>query len=344
MKKNNPFALTFGLKPNNYIERLTLSEEIISSFDNNTNNVFMITGMRGTGKTVMLSHISSTLSEQDNWIVLDIIPSMDMLDQFASRLYDISLMHRIFNGKEFGFSFSGISFSIKGDKPVTNVLSLIEILVRKADAKGKKILVCVDEAVNNEYMRTFVQAFQILTRNKLPVYLLMTGLYNNIYDLQNDKSITFLLRAPKIELGPLNIGAIAHSYMQTLTVDYDQAKNLALITKGYAYAYQVLGYLMFENDKKEVDDDILFKLDQYLYEYVYEKVWSELSSNDRKIMLAFNDSETQTTEELTNGSGIGQSSFGTYRLRLMRKGLLSSPMHGSLSIVLPRFNEFMKTV
>jgi len=58
-KKNNPFELTFGLKPSNYISRLKQSDEIISNFKSRTgNNLLLITGVRGTGKTVMLSHIS----------------------------------------------------------------------------------------------------------------------------------------------------------------------------------------------------------------------------------------------------------------------------------------------
>jgi len=35
---NNPFELTFGLKPNNYISRLKQSEEIISNFKSITGN------------------------------------------------------------------------------------------------------------------------------------------------------------------------------------------------------------------------------------------------------------------------------------------------------------------
>ena len=38
----NPFKTTFGLKPINYIERLSQSQEIINTFDKNTNNVYMI--------------------------------------------------------------------------------------------------------------------------------------------------------------------------------------------------------------------------------------------------------------------------------------------------------------
>ena len=37
--KKNPFELTFGLKPDNYISRLGQSNEIISSFEEENNHV-----------------------------------------------------------------------------------------------------------------------------------------------------------------------------------------------------------------------------------------------------------------------------------------------------------------
>ena len=57
-------------------------------------------------------------------------------------------------------------------------------------------------------MRSFAHDFQSLLRDDYPVFALMTGLYENIYDLQNEKSLTFLYRAPKIILEPLNYTAI----------------------------------------------------------------------------------------------------------------------------------------
>ena len=98
---NNPFELTFGLKPSNYISRLKQSEEIISNFKSPTGNKsFLITGVRGTGKTVMLSHISKQFENEKNWIVIELIPNYDMLEQFASALYDTSIMNKIFNNKK----------------------------------------------------------------------------------------------------------------------------------------------------------------------------------------------------------------------------------------------------
>lgn len=341
--KNNPFELTFGLKPDNYISRLQQSEEVISSFESGANHVFMITGVRGTGKTVLLSHVSDYFAAKKDWMVINLISEADMLDQLASRLYDSSIKHKIFDGKSFGFSFSGISFSISGEKPVTNVISLIEILLQKLKNK-KKVLICVDEAVNNAYMKPFVQAFQLLLRNNYPINLLMTGLYQNIYDLQNNQSLTFLYRAPKISLEPLSIVAIAAQYRAIFKIDENKSIELANLTKGFAYAYQVLGYLLYEKGNCTINNDLLSKYDQYLQEYVYVKIWNELSDKDKVLLTAFPKEERASVESMIKKTSMDKKAFSVYRDRLIKRGIIYSPSHGIVALKLPRFYQYMSTI
>lgn len=340
---NNPFELTFGLKPSNYISRLKQSDEIISNFKSKTGNKsFFITGVRGTGKTVMLSHISKQFENEKNWIVIELIPNYDMLEQFASALYDSSIMNKIFNNKTFGFSFSGISFSISGEKPITNVISLIEVLLDRIKKCDKSVLIAVDEVSNNDYVKTFTQAFQLLIRKEYPIHLLMTGLYQNIYELQNDKDLTFLYRAPKISLEPLNLAAITNSYQELLNITKEEALLLAKETKGYAYAYQVLGHLVFERQNPKLDDKLYAKYDQYLEEYVYEKMYSELSSNDKKILKAFTSDDINSVDNLLLKSKMKKNVFSVYRDRLIKRGIIESPEYGKLLLKLPRFYEFLE--
>ncbi len=340
---NNPFELTFGLKPSNYISRLKQTEEIELNFKSATGNrLLLITGVRGTGKTVMLSHISKQFENEKNWIVIELIPSYDMLEQFASALYDSSIMNKIFNNKTFDFSFSGISFSISGEKPITNVISLIEILLDRIKKSKKNVLIAVDEVSNNDYVKTFTQAFQLLIRKEYPIHLLMTGLYQNIYELQNDKDLTFLYRAPKISLEPLNLAAITNSYQELLNITKEDALTLAKETKGYAYAYQVLGYLVFERHNPKLDDNLYAKYDQYLEEYVYEKMYSELSSNDKLILKAFTSDDINSVEDLLLRSKMKKNIFSVYRDRLIKRGIIESPEYGKLSLKLPRFYEFLE--
>lgn len=65
---NNPFSITFGLVPNNFI-KWDESNKIISKFssDNPPNYVYFLTGIRGSSKTVLLSFIYNELKEKKKW-------------------------------------------------------------------------------------------------------------------------------------------------------------------------------------------------------------------------------------------------------------------------------------
>lgn len=339
----NPFKISFGVKPTNYITRLEQSDIIIDTFSASEvyTNALLITGPRGSGKTVMLSNIASHFKEDDNWLVVELIPSFDMLDQLASKIYDNSLAHRIIDGKSIGFSFQGVSFSIKGDKPVTNVTSLLEILLNKLKKKNKRLLILVDEIAKNDYVRQFAQTFQLLLREEFDIFLLATGLYSNIYELQNDKALTFLYRCPKINLSPLNLETIAFSYQNYLKVSEKVSIDLAILTKGYAFAYQVVGFIMFKNKYNQINEGLLREVDQYLKEYAYDKTWSELSSNDKRFLTGFNNNEINDVKDLLNNTKMDKKTFSIYRDRLIKRGLVNNEGYGKLSLSLPRFYNFI---
>ena len=70
----NPFSLTFGKEPLSLISRNLQNEEIIESFkaDNPDFQVCMITGVRGSGKTVAMTTIANDLRKAggyDGWKV-----------------------------------------------------------------------------------------------------------------------------------------------------------------------------------------------------------------------------------------------------------------------------------
>ena len=78
---NNPFTLSFGKKPVQYISRITQTNEIIDTFNAElpSNQIYMITGVRGSGKTVMMTNISTELSQLSNWITVELNPTRDLL-------------------------------------------------------------------------------------------------------------------------------------------------------------------------------------------------------------------------------------------------------------------------
>jgi ribosomal protein L20A (L18A) len=213
-------------------------------------------------------------------------------------------------------------------------------MLERIAKEGKKVLVTIDEATCNQTMREFASLFQIFIRRDFPVFLLMTGLYENIYELQNEKTLTFLYRAPKMELRPLNIGMIAKKYREIFGLPEEEALSMAQETMGYPFAFQVLGFLCWKNKAKWTE--MLDEYSQYLEEYVYEKLWSELSAQDKVVLRAMSDSESRKVEAIRAKAGKNSGNFSVYRNRLIKKGIIISSEYGYLEFALPRFREFVK--
>lgn len=171
-------------------------------------------------------------------------PEKETLEQIAFEIYENASMKHLFTSKSFSLGFRGASFSIEGKEPVSNVNSLINKMLDFIVKHNKKVLIAIDEVSNNTHLKTFIQDYQIMIRNNYPVFLLMTGLSENVSALQNNKTLTFLLRAPKLIVNSLNVNDIEEKYRKTFLTN-DNIKELAALTNGYAFAYQVVGYLFF---------------------------------------------------------------------------------------------------
>ena len=342
---NNPFTLSFGKKPLQYISRIAQTNEVIQNFEAEIppNQIYMITGVRGSGKTVMMTSIAAEMKKRENWIVVELNPMRDLLKSLAAKLYSIPQMHERFLKAKLDFSAFGLGVSIEEAPPITDIEDVLMHMLEQIKKAGKHLLITIDEVVNEEEIRIFASSFQIFIREDYPIYLLMTGLYENIYELQNNKALTFLYRAPKLILEPLNYTAIRKSYMDIFSIEAAQAEKMTVLTKGYPFAFQVLGYLYWENRKLHSIEEILPEYDQYLDEYVYSKIWSELSELDKKILLEMAVSGEDRVKNIRENLQMDSGKFAVYRERLKRKGVVDTREYGKMYMALPRFAEYVKT-
>ena len=241
----NPFTLTFGKSPLEPIERPLQTMEIVDTFTAEMVNqqMFIITGVQGSGKTVMMTEIARRLREREDWVVIELNPATDLLQGMLAKLNSNKVCAAIIKSAKIDLSFFGFGVAIEGVPPLTDTETAIITILEKLKKQDKRLLITIDEVTNNDYMKVFAGSFQIFVRQDLPVFLLATGLYENIDELQNEKNLTFLFRAPKIQLKPLNQQAVMNKYKNIFQIDQDVAKQMAELTRGYPFAFQVLGYL-----------------------------------------------------------------------------------------------------
>ncbi len=353
----NPFTHTFGLEPTQYISTVQ-KEEIVENFsyENPSEKCYMITGVRGCGKTVMLSKISQELSSKDEWLVYDLNVTKDMTMQLAARIAQEALVQKLFIKANIEISLPGISAGIEFDKEkIFDINILLEKMIEVLKKHNKKVLITLDDVSATGEMREFSHTFQGLLRAKLPVHIIMTGLLENYREVTNKeefKDCTFLTRAFQISVEPLDYSQIAVSYLNIFDINEEEAIRLAKLTKGYAFAYQVLGWLYFENKMNGKHKNLEFEYTSELIKYCYAKIWSELTEKEILITKALvqlkADEQKVKREEVLNiiarSEKMSSATFNIYRERLVGKGIIATSPNrdGYYWIELPQFGVFVR--
>lgn len=341
---NNPFTLSFGTIPVEFISRPIQTNQLLDNFNSESpsTSMYMITGVRGSGKTVLLTEISKKLSSEKNWIVIEVSPESDIIETLVSKLYNIEKIHPLFTKSKITLSFAGSGISVESAAPAMTNEVILEKMLALLKKNHTRLMVTIDEASNNEYIRKFAHLYQIFIRQDYDIYLIMTGLYENIYNLQNEKSLTFLYRAPKITLEPLNISMIAKSYSTIFSLDRIKSLEMAKLTAGYPFAFQVLGYLCWNHNSTDTDE-LISEYDMYLAEYVYDKIWSELTDKDKNVIYVLSEyNDYVKIQQLRETLNMSSSLFSNYRDKLIRKGIVDVKKYGYIDIILPRFREYAK--
>ena len=337
---NNPYTLMFGKQPVQNIPRLVEMNEVLDSFLNEPANqqIYMITGIRGCGKTVFMTEVAGELKKRKEWEVLELSTSQNLLASMAEALTRENRFTQ-FLKRGIGVSIAGFGVQLDSSKNSSSPLIAIRETLDALKNHKKKLLICIDEVISNDYMKEFASIFQILIREDYPIYLLMTGLFDNINDLRNEKNLTFLYRAPEIRMKALNIKTIADNYQKNFQITDKQASEMAKLTRGYSFAFQVLGYFTYRHEGNY--NDAISEFRQYLEDYVYEKIWSELSNMDRKFMFAVACSESGKAKEIKDKLGWENNQYTPYRNRLIKKMLINGDEYGYIKITLPLFEEYI---
>ena len=345
--KNNPFSLDFGSTPFLMIPRYAETNKIIDSFSAEipSTHLFMIMGARGNGKTVLMNSAKEKLLESDEWIHIDLSPESDMMNVLAAGLYQkskkkLSVLKMDLN---LDVKIATLGISAESSEKYSSIYTDLDTILEQLSKKKIKVLITVDEAVNSKIMREFTTFFQHCLREKYPVFLLMTGLYKNIRALQNNRSQTFLKRAPRILLGPLNTSRISQKYKEVFSLTNEEADEMATLTAGYSYAFQILGYLVYESKNKKLSDSILSEYKLLLEESSYDKILEELSETERLVALAAAKAPANASvKEIREALNMNSNEFSTYSDTLEKSGIfLASSAYGRVRFALPFIQEYI---
>lgn len=201
----NPFNPTFGDVPRILIAEEDLVGDVTAKLRANSYaRSFFITGVRGSGKTVLMTKVEEELRRDKQFIVIDVSNNEDLLADLKERLLRAvlgPLKVKLQDLRSFGAAGVSVGISAGAASEQNQIQDLLEVARRHQ----KIVVVAIDEVTNSPEIRKFAQLFSLTKRLGLPLNVLMTGLPEVILDVQNEDRMTFLLRSEKITLTSLGI-------------------------------------------------------------------------------------------------------------------------------------------
>lgn len=354
----NPFNPSFGRVPPIFLDREKMLGEIRKGLDN-INSAYqtcLICGQRGTGKTAFLTDISSSVQKDSSWIVADLPATGELLQILIQSIY----RQTTDDVQKAPGAIHGVKISVLGEQAEyqrnenlqLNYQTLLEAVLERLKEKHIKLLITIDEVSATKEIREFASVYQIMIRKGYHVTLLMTGLPRNISELQNDNILTFLLRSARIELGTLDLISVKESYRETFNNNGWNAEDkvltmMAARTAGYAYAFQLLGYLIWDTEEYTVTEATLEKVygeyRRQLYRNVYTKIYDDLSNTDREFVKAVAEDENTEVARKDIEARMHKSTayVSNYRKRLIDSQIIMVSTWGYVKFTLPYFKEYV---
>lgn len=352
----NPFNPTFGDVPKIFLDRSKQINIVIKGLEGPVSpyQTTFVYGLRGSVKTTFLSDISNQMSKKDNWIVINLAVGEDLLITLVKLIYDrmSNKFREIFDQLDWHFEVWGVSINKNSKNTIekTDLRIVLEKVLKQLKEKGIKVLVTLDEVQSTPEVKQLATTYQLMRREKYNISLVMTGLPSEVSELQNDNLLTFLLRSGRITLTPVDGISMKYSYLSAFTrynrkIDDNILSKMVRMTAGYTYAFQLLGYLVWNTDDKIIPENTLESIlpgyKGMLFRNVYVKVYSSLSSKDREFVQAIVESDKEKVPIKDIMTKMDKPYISIYRRRLIDDQVIFSKERGYVEFTLPYFADFV---
>ncbi len=230
----------------------------------------------------------------------------------------------------------------------------MSLLCDKLAEKGKGILILIDEVHSSAAMREVGASYQELIGDGKNIAMGMAGLPYAVSGVLNDKVLTFLNRARKVELGAISIPAIEAYFERAFTeldIKHDGKRILeaAEMTRGIPYLMQLIGYYLVQYSRGAgaIEEEVLEKAGSAalrdLEDNVFAPILTPLSDNDRIFLQTMAEiGDHVSTSDLLKNLGEHGPALQPYRKRLIEAGVLEAPRRGKLSFAVPYLAEYLR--
>ncbi len=370
-RPRNPFRPTFGVSPQVLAGRDRLLEDFelaLAEGPGSPYRAILVSGSRGIGKTVLLNELED-VARGRGWVIARAHVGESLVDDLVRTTLP-ALIADIADEPPrravTGASITGLgSITVSApadDRPAPTLIGRLREVSELLRARGTGLLITVDEVQSADpaAMKTLAIAYQDLIRDDFDVAFAAAGLPRGIDELLQLEGTTFLRRAERLELGPVDRDAAIDALARTsadggIPMDGDAAAAAADISRGYPYLIQLVGSLAWA--RASLDDgtaitrsDVAAIRDRAIERMgaqVHRPSLREVPDGERIVLEAMADIMAETGEdsaatgEIAERLGLTPQGLSPRRARLIERELVRAPQFGRLEFALPYFAEYL---
>ncbi|MFT4060676.1 MAG: AAA family ATPase [Legionella sp.] len=383
----NPFSPGAGSPPPELVGR----EEILSQSNillqrilkKRSEKSFLLTGLRGVGKTVLLNEMERQAETVGYKTILIeahegknlgalLIPHLRRLLFDLDRLSGVgdkvrrglgvlkSFINTIkikVGDVEFGLGIDPeLGAADSGDIEV-DLPNLFVALAEAAEERNAAIAILIDEIqyFSISEISALIMAMHKMQQKRLPLVLIGAGLPILPALAGDSKSYAErLFQFPNI--GPLSeedANKALQDPVNEVDVEFslEALKEIYELTRGYPYFLQEWGYQSWNHAKETPIDlqdvrDATSLVIRRLDENFFRVRFDRLTPSEQNYLrgMAEIGDRPKRTGDIAEILGKSVSSLGPVRDKLIKKGMIYSPSHGEMAFTVPLFDEYMKRV
>lgn len=365
MPYSNPFTPTFGTAPPVLAGRADVLGRVSMAMDSGPRHpdyTLVVTGRRGTGKTVLLDVIARSAGDK-GWLVLQVAGSdrPDLAANVVQRAHEL-VRPASWTTPSLGFSADAPSSAgWMADKPIAlpnagDLRTVLTAMAEQASANGAGVLLTVDElqASTAGALRPLASVLQHVTRREeRPLMFVGCGLPDVSRTLLSDPGMTFFHRCARAETSNLTDGQARFALSEPFTAAGIPIADAALdagvtAAVGYPFMIQHIGYAAWERvadpDAAGVSTSGMAAAidiaNLAMTQQLVEPVWVGLSAKDREFALAIAAlGGAAEVRDLAAHLGWSGNTVNAYRRRAIDAGIAIAVGRGRIQFAHQAFEH-----
>jgi len=383
----NPFSPGAGSPPPELAGRAPLLEQARLTLGRvkagRPERSFLLVGLRGVGKTVLLNKVRELADAAEYRSVLievregkplaalllpalrQIMISLDRMAHISQKVKrGLRVLRSFFNGLKLKYQDIEIGVDVDPETGVADSgsleVDLAEVFIALGDAardRGTAAALIIDEMqyLSEEELSALIMAMHQISQRQMPLVLIGAGLPQLVALAGRSKSYAErLFQFPEVgALQPEDAAAALQEPVQDQGVRFseDALEEIILQTKGYPYFLQEWGYQTWNlapASPNGIDVVRQATIDSIrrLDANFFRVRFDRLTPREKQYLRALADmgEAVQRSGDIAERLGVKVQSIAPVRNGLIKKGMIYSPAHGDTAFTVPLFADFMKRI